>query len=120
METTPHILPAYGSHDEFSAQIERVETLVFNALLMPRDGAAPYGARAVIVSRTAAGQHWLRVCEGADERWMRWTEQRRLRMQFGETYAEALAQAWIARWEREGWQVEWSQRRDALPAEAAA
>ena len=49
-----------------------------------------FAARAVMVSRDAAGQHWLRVCEGSDERWMRWVEQRRLRMQFGRSYAEAL------------------------------
>ncbi|WP_157622953.1 hypothetical protein [Solimonas soli] len=102
-------LPAYGSHDEFSTLIEHSETVLFNALLLPRDTAF-YGARAVIVSRGEGGQHWLRVCEGGDERWMRWTEQRRLRMQFGRSYAEALAQAWITRWEREGWSVEWSQR----------
>ncbi|NKF21128.1 hypothetical protein [Solimonas marina] len=112
------ILPAYGSHDEFSARIERSESLLFNALLLPL--RQDHGARAVIVSRTADGQHWLRVCEGADERWMRWTEQRRLRMQFGQSYAEALAQAWIARWEREGWKLEWSQQAatDELPVAA--
>lgn len=102
------ILPAYGSHDDFSARIEGTETLLFNALLLPT-GANAYGARAVIVSRGASGLHWLRVCEGSDERWMRWTEQRRLRMQFGRSYAEALAQAWITRWERDGWTLEWSQ-----------
>lgn len=113
------ILPAYGSHDDFSARIEAGETLLFNALLLP---TAPqsYGARAVIVSRSASGLHWLRVCEGSDERWMRWTEQRRLRMQFGRTYAEALAQAWIARWERDGWKVEWSLRAAPDPLAAAA
>ena len=109
METKDPILPAYGSHDEFSTRIERSETLLFNALLLP-SGPALYGARAVIVSRCDNGQHWLRVCEGSDERWMRWTEQRRLRMQFGRSYAEALAQAWITRWERDGWTLEWSQR----------
>ncbi|HET8881693.1 MAG TPA: hypothetical protein VFM56_05905 [Solimonas sp.] len=113
------ILPAYGSHDDFSTQIERAETLLFNALLLPA-AADRYGARAVIVSRSAAGQHWLRVCEGSDERWMRWTEQRRLRMQFGSSYAEALAQAWIARWQRDGWTLEWSLRADAAPLAAAA
>ncbi|MGH8444927.1 MAG: hypothetical protein ACREVL_06645 [Solimonas sp.] len=120
METTPQFLPAYGSHDEFSARIERSETIVFNALLMPDTATQHYGARAVMVSRGDGGQHWLRVCEGADERWMRWTEQRRLRMQFGATYAEALAQAWITRWERDGWKVEWSQRNAAPPEAVAA
>ena len=109
METTPHILPAYGSHDEFSVRIESCETILFNALLLPQRGDL-FAARAVMVSRDAAGQHWLRVCEGSDERWMRWVEQRRLRMQFGRSYAEALAHAWIARWERDGWKLEWSQQ----------
>src|SRR3546814_13079170 len=81
------ILPAYGSHDDFSTHIERAETLLFNALLLPT-ALGSYGARAVMVSRSASGLHWLRVCEGSDERWMRWTEQRRLRMQFGSSYAE--------------------------------
>lgn len=111
-------LPAYGSHDDFSMLIERSETVLFNALLMPRE--ATHGARAVIVSRCENGQHCLRVCEGDDERWMRWTEQRRLRMQFGHSYAEALAQAWIARWEREGWSLEWSQRAQPEPLAEAA
>src|SRR3546814_4968443 len=70
------ILPAYGSHDDFSTHIERAETLLFNALLLPT-ALGSYGARAVMVSRSASGLHWLRVCEGSDERWMRWTEQRR-------------------------------------------
>src|SRR3546814_19668136 len=100
------ILPAYGSHDDFSTHIERAETLLFNALLLPT-ALGSYGARAVMVSRSASGLHWLRVCEGSDERWMRWTEQRRLRMQFGSSYAEALAEAWIARWASAGWTVEW-------------
>src|SRR3546814_19187537 len=95
------ILPAYGSHDDFSTHIERAETLLFNALLLPT-ALGSYGARAVMVSRCASGLHWLRVCEGSDERWMRWTEQRRLRMQFGSSYAAALAEPWIARWERDG------------------
>lgn len=110
-----NILPAYGSHDDLSNAIERGESLLLNTLLMTRDG---YGARAVLLSRDADGQCWLRVCEGSDERWMRWTEQRRLRMQFGASYGEALAQAWIARWEREGWNVEWSLRAEALPLAA--
>lgn len=110
-----NILPAYGSHDELSASIERSESLHFNALLLPPDGA---GARAVLVSVDASGQCWLRSCEGGDERWMRWTEQRRLRMQFGRSYAEALAQAWVARCERDGWVLQWSQR--AEPALLAA
>ena len=113
------ILPAYGSHDDFSTHIERAETLLFNALLLPT-APGSYGARAVLVSRSAAGLHWLRVCEGSDERWMRWIEQRRLRMQFGSSYAEALAQAWIARWERDGWKVEWSLHAEAQPLAVAA
>ncbi|NGY06471.1 hypothetical protein [Solimonas terrae] len=113
------ILPAYGSHDDFSTRIEGTETLLFNALLLPT-AADRYGARAVIVSRGASGLHWLRVCEGNDERWMRWTEQRRLRMQFGSSYAEALAQAWIARWERDGWKVEWSLRAEPTALAVAA
>ncbi|HEY9547640.1 MAG TPA: hypothetical protein VIR56_16640 [Solimonas sp.] len=113
------ILPAYGSHDDFSTHIERAETLLFNALLLPT-ALGSYGARAVMVSRSASGLHWLRVCEGSDERWMRWTEQRRLRMQFGSSYAEALAQAWIARWERDGWKVEWSLHAEAQPLAVAA
>ena len=109
--TTMNLLPAYGSHDEFSTHIERSETLLFNALLLPPAPAS--GARAVIVSRDASGQHWLRVCEGSDERWMRWSEQRRLRQQFGASYAQTLAQATIARSEAQGWSLVWSVHADA-------
>lgn len=113
-----NILPAYGSHDDFSAHIERSETLLFNALLLPPAPAT--GARAVIVSYDRNNQHWLRVCEGSDERWMRWSEQRRLRMQFGNSYAETLAQATIARAESQGWTLAWSQRaEEPILAQAA-
>lgn len=113
-----NILPAYGSHDEFSACIERTETLLFNALLLPPAPAS--GARAVMVSRDHNNQHWLRVCEGSDERWMRWSEQRRLRMQFGDSYAEALAQATIDRAESQGWTLAWSLRAETpMLAQAA-
>lgn len=113
-----NLLPAYGSHDDFSAHLERHETLLFNALLLPPAPAT--GARAVLVSRDAAGQHWLRVAEGSDERWMSWSEQRRLRMQFGGSYAETLAQATIARSEAQGWSLVWSVHAEAPVALAQA
>jgi len=113
-------LPAYGSHDQLSSAIEASETLLLNTLLLPAE-AGVAGARSVIVSRDSVGQHWLRICEGGDERWMRWTDQRRLRMQFSRAYAEALAQAWIVRWEQGGWKLEWNLRVEepALLAQAA-
>ena len=113
-----NILPAYGSHDDLSSHIERTETLLFNALLLPPAPAS--GARAVIVSRDRNNQHWLRVCEGSDERWMRWSEQRPLRMRFGGSYAETLAQAAITRAESMGWTLVWSLRAEDVPVLAQA
>lgn len=111
-------LPAYGSHDELSTRLEDRETVLFNSLLMPAE-AGVYGARSVIISRDGSGGHWLRVCEGGDDRWMRWIDQRRLRMQFGRAYAQALAQAWIHRWEQTGWKLEWSLQLEEPQALAA-
>jgi hypothetical protein len=103
-------------HAELSAWIETREELLSSALL-GGDG----GMCAVFLSRDPRGDYLLRLCEGADDRWMTWREQRRLRSSFGRSYAEALANAALARLERGGWQLEWLARAspEALPALAA-
>lgn len=109
-------LPAMAAHAELSTWIETREELLSSALL---GGAG--GMCAVFLSRDTQGDYLLRLCDGADDRWMTWREQRRLRSAFGRSYAEALANAAMTRLERSGWQLEWLARAspEALPALAA-
>ena len=109
-------LPAMAAHAELSTWIETREELLSSALL---GGAG--GMCAVFLSRDPQGDYLLRLCDGADDRWMTWREQRRLRSAFGRSYAEALANAAMSRLERSGWQLEWLARAspEALPALAA-
>ncbi|AXQ31546.1 hypothetical protein D0B54_23920 [Solimonas sp. K1W22B-7] len=109
-------LPAMAPHAELSAWIESREELLSSALL----GGEP-GLCAVFLSCDDQGDYLLRLCDGADDRWMTWREQRRLRSGFGRSYAEAIANAALTRLERGGWQLEWMARTApaALPALAA-
>lgn len=111
----PH-LPAMAPHAELSSWIESSEELLSSALL-----GGDQGLCAVFLSRDAKGDYLLRLCDGADDRWMTWREQRRLRSGFGRSYAEAIANAAMTRLERSGWQLEWLARAspEALPALAA-
>ena len=109
-------LPAMAAHAELSTWIETREELLSSALL-----GGDRGMCAVFLSRDSQGDYLLRLCDGADDRWMTWREQRRLRSAFGRSYAEALANAAMTRLERSGWQLEWLARAspEALPALAA-
>ena len=109
-------LPAMAAHAELSTWIETREELLSSALL-----GGDRGMCAVFLSRDPQGDYLLRLCDGADDRWMTWREQRRLRSAFGRSYAEALANAAMTRLERSGWQLEWLARAspEALPALAA-
>jgi hypothetical protein len=98
-------LPAMAPHSSFSAWIERHETLLTSALLSGEQGLC-----GLFVSRDANGDYLLRRCEGVDEGWMVWREQRRIRSLFGRSYVDAIATAWIRRSERQGHCVEWLAR----------
>lgn len=100
-------LPAMASHADLGTAVERGETLVSSVLL---SGAR--GICGVFLSLAADGSYWLRRCEGYDDAWMVWREQRPLRSGFGRSYAEAVTGAALARLEREGWRVEWMARRE--------
>ncbi|SFF24934.1 hypothetical protein SAMN04488120_101165 [Fontimonas thermophila] len=113
MDTTTY-LPGMGPHATLSAWIETHETLLASVLLT-RNGA---GMRALFVSQDARGDCLLRLCEGADDGWMVWIDQRRTRSRFGTAYADALANAWLDRLEAAGWRIGWSARR--TPAVAGA
>lgn len=109
-------LPAMAPHSSLSAWIEAHEQLLSSSLLWGEQGLC-----AVFLSRDSRGDYLLRLCEGRDDAWMTWREQRRLRSGFGRSYAEAIAGTALARLEQSGWRVEWSARAapEALPALAA-
>lgn len=98
-------LPGMASHAALSEWIETHETLVSSVLLM-RSG----GLRALFLSEDDQGNCLLRLCEGVDDSWMVWVDQRRTRSRFGRSYAGALLKSWLSRLEGEGWRVEWSAR----------
>lgn len=108
-------LPAMASHAALGLAIEHAETLLSSVLL----GSAR-GACALFLSVDDDGTYWLRRCEGYDDAWMVWREQRPLRSSFGRSYAEAVAGAALGRLEREGWTVQWMARREKLRRPALA
>ncbi len=111
-------LPAMGSHAQLAQWIESNETLLSSVLLTRPQGGARM--RGLFVSRSDTDDCLLRLCEGADDAWMIWIDQRRARSQFGEAYADALAAAWLERMEADGWRVAWSARRSAQAMPIAA
>ncbi len=111
MNTT--CLPALASHARFSEWIETNEQLLASYLLLQTHSGELSG---VFLSRDGNGQFLIRLCQGQDDSFMRWQDQRRCRSHFGRSYAEALVQAWLTRLETQHWRLEWS----AQHAEAAA
>lgn len=101
-------LPAMGSHAQLAQWVETNETLLSSTLLTRAHGGARL--RGLLLSEGAEGEYRLRLCEGADDGWMIWTEMRRARSQFGRAYAEALASSWLDRLEADGWRVSWQAR----------
>lgn len=99
-----------GTHAQLAQWVENHEALVTSVLL-----SRPHGGtrlRGLMLSETAGGEFLLRLCEGADDAWMIWSDQRRTRSQFGRGYAEALASSWLDRMEADGWRVIWQARRE--------
>ncbi|WP_370306312.1 hypothetical protein [Sinimarinibacterium flocculans] len=107
-------LPAMGSHAQLAQGVETHETLLASVLLIRPHGGARL--RGLLLSETESGEFLLRLCEGADDAWMIWIDQRRARSQFGRTYAEALTSSWLDRMEADGWRVTWQARREDLPS----
>lgn len=107
-----------GTHAQLAQWVETHETLLSSVLLgRPHGGAR---LRGLLLSENAHGEYLLRLCEGADDGWMIWTEMRRARSQFGRGYAEALASSWLDRMEGDGWHVTWQARRVDTPLAVAA
>ncbi|MES0875227.1 hypothetical protein [Sinimarinibacterium thermocellulolyticum] len=103
-------LPAMGTHAQLASGVEQHETLLASILLDRAHGGTRL--RGLLLSETASGEYRLRLCEGADDAWMIWIDQRRARSQFGRAYAEALASSWLDRMEADGWRVIWQARRE--------
>lgn len=114
MSTTTY-LPGMASHAVLSEWIEDHETLL-SSVMLSRRGT---GMRALFISQDERGDFLLRLCEGADDGWMVWVDQRRTRSRFGRAYADALGNAWLDRLEAAGWQVGWSARAEPGRADTA-
>ncbi len=108
-------LPAIASHARFSEWIDTHEQLLASYLLLQTPGGELAG---LFLSRDANGELLIRLCQGPDDRCMRWEDQRRCRSRFGPAYAEARVEAWLKRLEAQGWRREWSARQ-AAAAESA-
>lgn len=114
----PALLPAMAAHAELCAWICANETLCASAWLV--HASRTVGAqRALFISRDDDGVHRLRLCEGCDERWMRWVDQRRAPAQLGPDYAQRLAAAWLARLRADGWRLVWHSARARGPVAVA-
>jgi hypothetical protein len=102
MDTTP--FPAMASLDRFCEWIDTHEQpLASHLLLHPERG----GACALLLSRTESGDYRLRLCEGEDERWMTWRDERRCRARFGRGYADSLLSASLATLKLAGYREQW-------------
>ncbi len=103
MDTTP--FPAMASLDRFCEWIDDHEQPLASHLLQhPERG----GACALLLSRTESGDYRLRLCEGEDDRWLTWRDERRCRARFGRSYADALLTASIATLQLAGYRPLWS------------
>ncbi|MFP5305822.1 MAG: hypothetical protein ACLGI7_08360 [Gammaproteobacteria bacterium] len=108
--STMTFLPGMASHAVLSEWIDDHETLLASVLLSRVDGRP--GLRGFFVSEDASGNYLLRLCEGADDSWMIWIDQRRTRSRFGRAYADALGNAWLSRMGAAGWRIDWSARAE--------
>ena len=112
MNTIPALsstLPAGTSHLAMREWIAGHETLLASYLLTRAVPAL--GGDAIcglFVSRAENGDYLLRLCAGSDNRCMVWVDECRTASHFGRGYADALAQAWIARLETNAWRLDWS------------
>ncbi len=114
MNTIPALsptLPTATSHLVMREWIAGNETLLASFLLTR---AAPSASGDAIcglfVSRADNGDYLLRLCAGSDNHCMVWVDDCRTPTHFGRGYADALAQAWIARLEANAWRLDWSAR----------
>lgn len=108
------IQPAMGPLQMLAEWVERHETVLAGALLVNADGDG-HGNHLclLLLSRDDSGEYLLRLCEGYDDRWMTWREQRRLRPIFGSAYVEALWGSQLQRRLGQGWTLEWNAKRSA-------
>ena len=117
-------LPGMGSLSRLGDWVEQNEELISQALLVnPDSGEALAGARsfcALFLSRNVHGEFLLRSCEGADEQFVVWRDQRRLRSMFGESYALAQMNLWLDAREQQGYRIEWSAQRTSAGASVSA
>ena len=115
-------LPGMGPLSRLGEWVEQNEELISQALLVnPDSGEALSGARsfcALFLSRNAHGEFLLRSCEGEDEQFVVWRDQRRLRSMFGESYALAQMNLWLDAREQQGYRVEWSALRGPVDGHA--
>ncbi|MDD3761892.1 MAG: hypothetical protein PHP86_01190 [Nevskiales bacterium] len=116
--STKSYLPAMASHAALTEWIEDHETLLASYLLTRDRLTGRGGMTALFVSRDERGEYLLRLCEGADDGWMVWVDQRRTRSRFGRAYADGLAGAWLSRLETAGWRVDWSARHECPALDA--
>ena len=100
-------LPGMGSLTTLGAWIEQHEELLCQSLLLNPESASR-ALCAVYLSRLNNGEYLLRRCEGRDDQFLVWQEQRRLRSLFGEPYAIAQFNLWLAVRENEGYAIQWN------------
>lgn len=114
-------LPGMGSLNTLGEWVEQNEELISQTLMVNAESGqmsarapatAGRGFCALFLSRNAHGEFLLRSCEGADERFVIWRDQRRLRPMFGESYARAQLNLWLDAREQEGYRIEWSAQRE--------
>lgn len=109
---TASYLPGMGTLSLLSEWIETQEELISSSVLLnPESDLRSPSLCAVFLSRNGRGDYLLRCCEGADDSFMIWREQRRMQPLFGEAYAVSQLNLWLQRREDAGYRVEWNAQR---------
>lgn len=118
---TASYLPGMGALTTLSQWIETQEELISSSVLLNQqsDLRSP-SLCAVFLSRNGHGEYLLRSCEGADDNFVVWRDQRRMRPLFGEAYALSQLNLWLQRREDAGFRVEWNAQRALTPEYSAA
>lgn len=115
---TASYLPGMGSLSTLSEWIESNESLISSHLLVnTQEHAAGTAVCAAFLSRSGDGSFQLRLCEGMNDEFLIWRDQRRVRPLMGRSYAEATFETWLALRERDGYRSTWSARlQDDAPS----
>lgn len=110
MDNNQTAKPQIAAHTAMREWVASHEILLSSALLTRPVDEPERWICGLFVSRDERGDFLIRLCEGTDDRCMRWVDDCRTPAHFGRRYADSVARAWVDRLLQRGWQVTWQAR----------